>query len=304
VVPPLRRGTGGRWQGTSAVAARCCRGRPDAEEAAAHLRGVPHAAARVGASVAAVACIDAAVLEAHGHREEVPLPSDEAAAADAWVPGIEELRRLWDAGLHPQAVRAIHDELVGVDGPPLPPVVYLGVLAGRPGMDWVADTLLRIASTAGGEVTEADQHLAAWLVWDQSSLDPGQRRACRAWLSRGVPRAWVADLIAAGYRPGDADALAAGTGRGPVGAASMLRAWAAVGCHPTVSDLLDLHASGVPPWFQPSRGSLDRLVRRLGAAVTPGSVTEVGLALAREGTVAAAERVLRARFESVQKEST
>ena len=63
---------------------------------------------------------------------------------------------LWDAGLHPAVVEAIHVDLTGLGGPPLPEVVYLGALGGRQDLAWVADTLAAVEQAAAPDTPKID----------------------------------------------------------------------------------------------------------------------------------------------------
>ena len=195
----------------------------------------------------------------------------------------------WEAGLHPEVVEAVHDRVVGQDGPRLPLALYLGVVTRRPDLAWLADTLARVEGGAD------DPGLAEWLTWTPTPVDRRAPRARSGWLATGAPRPWIIELSAAGYVPDDAERLATATGRSAVGAADLLRGWVAAGCRPEVADLAAVYASGVPAWSTPSGAAIDRLsevVARTGRRTDadPPSRTELGLRLLREGTVSAAAR--------------
>jgi hypothetical protein len=190
----------------------------------------------------------------------------------------------------PQAVRSLHDRLVGADGPPLPTALYLGALVRRTDLAWVAEALQQVADAVGGPLRpELECDLAEWLLTTGATADRGERVRRGAWLTLGVPRRWIQDLAHGGYEPEDARRLAEGTGRSVSGAADYLRAWLAAGTRPAVGDLLRLHQAGVPPWSVPSRAAVDRLCDRLAtpSARRPDLTarTRAALVLAREGTV-------------------
>lgn len=293
LVPAMRRGSRGTWTTARAASARCCRPRPSASQAAEHLRSVEHASAAAVLPEDSVSRLLEAVLAAHGAAGEPRLPRWEAARAAGCVRrGLEGVASLWRAGLHPDVVLAVHAE-VGTG--PLPEVLYLGAVSGRPDLAWVADTLVAVGAAARDDPddgVEGPDALADWLVWTQTSARDTVRAACTAWLVLGVPRTWVPDLVGSGYDPDAAKALAAGTGLSEVGAVCMLRRWVEAGCRPAVPDLLGLLADGVPAWYSPSAGAVRRLVDLGGDGTT---TTEAGLALARHGTVVAAQRALAAR---------
>lgn len=294
VVPRLRRGARGSWAVAGASRARCCRPAPRAGDAAAHLRGLDHLWARADAPGPLVSRVADAVDHAHrGAGTFVLAPDDLDTLRRCVHPGTEPVEA-WEAGLHPDVVAAVHDHVVGADGPPLPLALYLGVVTRRPDLAWLADTLARVD---GGT---DDPTLAEWLTWTHTPLDRRAPRARSGWIATGTPRAWILELSAAGYTPDDAERLAAATGRSAVGAADLLRGWVAAGCRPEVAELADVHRSGVPAWSTPSGAAIDRLTEMLGDDLpTPGSTpltrTELGLLLVREGTVTAAAGQVHAR---------
>jgi hypothetical protein len=164
----------------------------------------------------------------------------------------------------------------------------------RPDLAWVAQTLATVDAAAPEPLTDDEAaDLAEWLTWTQTGLDRRHRALRAEWLVLGVPRAWVAELGESGYTPADVSLLGSASGRGVVGAVRMLRGWAAAGCRPPVVDLVALHAGGVPAWYQPSAGAVARLEEAVADLPRPPDRTSLGLALARHGTVAAAERAVR-----------
>ncbi len=298
VLPPVRRAARGTWRPTPSAAASCCRSEGSAAESVAHLRSSRHLAVRVGLSLRFVEPFCAALA-----TPDV-LPADAVDLAGGCVAGASGLLDLWLAGLHPQVVRSVHETVVGLQGPPLPSALYLGAVTRRPDLAWVADTLQAVHDASPETMTDSETgDLAEWLAWTHTGIDRRHPGARAGWLVLGVPRGWVAELTATGYTPDDAARLGAATGRGVVGAVHMLRAWVAAGCAPTVPDLVALHAEGVPAWYQPSGPAVSRLVDALADLDPPYPRARLGLALARHGTVAAAEQALRQRQTSTRRAS-
>lgn len=286
--PRLRRGARGTWRGRPSVTAGCCRPLGTAAAAAAHLRSVEHAIARSAGHPMLVADVLDRLLSQHEAAGSFRLNEQQVRDLRRCVRGDNGPVGVWDAGLHPDVVVAIHDHVVGPQGPALPEALYLGVVARRPDLDWMAETV----------AAARDPQLAEWLAWTQTPLDTRHRDARAGWLATGVPRTWIEQLSTAGYCPGDAERLARHTRRGVGGASRMLLGWVRAGCRPTTDDLLELVASGVPPWYEPSRPTIERLQAGLGRLAERYTLTELGLLLAREGTATAADAAIRAHQAS------
>ena len=307
-LPPLVWDAGpGRWRPARRVRG-CCgsRGR-DLAEVAAHLRGPDHVAAAAKADPRAVRAVMRGVLRAHGGAEDLVPPERELAEAAArCTRGCLDAVALWDAGLHPAVVVAVHDA-VGAGGR-LPARFYLGAVTRRPDLAWVAATLAA-ARESGADAAEPPmtalesgwitidapaEPLASWLVWsatDADRLDPTVRSR---WLAAGVTRRLVLALSEAGYPPEDVAALAAGWRRDADGAARSLASWVAAGARPDVADLLLLERRGVPSYAAPSAAAVARL-RGLAAGSAFGvDDTELALLIAAAGTVPHAAAALRA----------
>lgn len=287
-VPRMKRAMKGTWRAVPSSAGRCCRAVPTAGQAAAHLRGVEHVAARVGGHVTLTATVLEQVLATHREAGSFRLPPDSAELLRRCVSGTSGGVAIWEAGLHPQVVAAIHDEVVGPDGPPLPEALYLGVVSRRPDLAWMADTVAAAARAVGAPITRYDTgHLAEWLAWTQTPLDRKQRQVRAGWLATGVPRTCIEVLSDAGYSPVDAQRLATGTRRSVPGAAGLLADWVGAGCRPSVDALLSLYADGVPPWQAPSKQLIAWLRSHLGDLAQRYTTTDLGLMLVREGSVPA-----------------
>ena len=286
--PALARGTRGTWSVRARHKARCCRPTQKASDAAGHLRSVDHAAHAADASSALVRLVADGVMRAYATDPPWLLTESQLDDVRRCVRSRSGPVQLWDAGLHPTVVAAIHDEVVGEDGPTLPVALFMGVLARRPDLAWLADTLVTV------DGARPDPTLAEWLAWTHTPLDRRERQVRSGWLLSGVPRAWITELSTAGYRPQDAVRLSRATGRSLVGVADMLMGWVACGCRPTVDDLVALHEAGIPAWYRPSAAALTRIRTELGADAQRFTCTDLGLLVAREGTVPGA--LARARI--------
>lgn len=295
-VPRLKRAVRGTWRAVPAVAERCCRAEPSAAQAAEHLRSTEHVVVRAGRRARLTTSLLGPVLSAHEREGSFDLGAPDPAVLRRCVYGETGPHEVWQAGLHPQVVAAIHDEVVGADGPPLPVALYLGVVSRRPDLTWMADTVAAAARAVGAPLTRYDApQLAQWLAWTETPLDKRHRQARAAWLATGVPRGDIEQLSAAGYTPADAHALATGTGRSVAGVADLLASWVAAGCRPSVDDLLDLYGSGIPPWHSPSKRLVTRLRSVVGPLAEHYTTTELGLMVVLEGTVPAAAALIRAQ---------
>lgn len=295
-VPRIKRAVRGTWRPVPSLAGPCCRPEPTAAAAAEHLRSREHTTCSARGHALLSSTLLDAVMPAHRRAGSFAVDSDGAAVLRQCVLGDTGPRAVWDAGLHPLVVAAIHDEVVGPGGPALPEALYLGVVSRRPDLAWMADTVAAASRAVGAPITRYDSpELAEWLAWSQTLLDTRQRRARAGWLATGVPREWIEELSSAGYSPSDAQTLAAATGRSTTGVSAMLLSWVRAGCRPSVPDLVDLFASGVPAWYEPSRASITRLRDHLGGLADHYTRTELGLMLALQGTVLGAASTIRAQ---------
>jgi hypothetical protein len=297
-LPPLRRSASDTWWPSPRVPG-CCQASHSAAGAAAHLRSLSHHLRDDRGSADVLAALTDAVVRAHGGRREVPLPIDEAAAAARCVTHPLGVDTLWDAGIHPALVRAVHGAVVGAGGAPLPLDFYLGVACTRPDLGWVAATL-QAAEVSDGS---ASAELATWLAWSATALDRAQPAARAAWLAIGLPRARLEELSRAGYAVEDLRRLDATTRRGLAGTADWLAAWVRAVGHVPVDALVSLVGDGFLPYGAPSRQAVVLLRRQLRATLRVGDADPfaatlpdlaLGLALVHHGTVSAAAHALRA----------
>ena len=279
-VARMSRDTGGRW--TPAVLPADCScesfGFGSAPEAAVHLRGTKHVAHEFGVSPRALDRLLAPILDAHDTLFFTPSEVDRDAAA--MVRDFHGVDQLWDCGLHPESIVAIH-HAAWPDGPPLPVWFYLGVVSRRPALEWVARTLAVVP----------DEDIAVWLCWTNAQLDHAHPDARNGWLQAGVPRKAIAALADGSYTPIEVALLSKTTERSLAAAALTLAAWHRARCHPFPRDIALLDELGVDPWYEPSSGAIDWLEERARGRGAP-SRTQLGLLLAVCGTRAGAMKAL------------
>lgn len=275
VAPRLSRNDGGRWQVPVAHASCGCDafGFADVTEAADHWRSVRHVAIERGVSARILDHLAREILIAHDTTFALPPLESGIKSAVRERRGIEYL---WDAGLHPQMIKAIR-ETVWPDGTPLPAWFYLGAMSRRPNLDWIAATLRSVP----------DEDIAVWLCWTDADLDRAHPAARTGWLQAGVPRVAIAALADGSYSPIEVARLSHATGRSIQAAAITLAAWHRAGCHPSPDDVVLLDELGVDRWYEPSAAAIDWLCRCLPRRDGP-SRTQIGLVLAVAGTRAGA----------------
>jgi hypothetical protein len=236
VVPRLRRGARGTWKAEGTAAQRCCTPAATAQDAAEHLRSVEHTTTHSGADRQLTEALLKRVLAAHTASGSLAMDAEQHARMARCVRTERGGVALWDAGLHPKIVSAVHDEVVGADGPPLPEALYLGVVSRRPNLAWIADTVVAARATLGDPPDRDDTpRLAEWLAWTQTPMDRQERHVRAGWVAAGIPRGWIEELSRAGYRPDDTLAVAHETGRSVSGVAAMLLLWVRAGADPRLT---------------------------------------------------------------------
>jgi hypothetical protein len=279
VAPRLIRNDGGRWVVPGPALACGCNdfGFADVAEAADHWRSAAHVASERGVSTRLLDHLARGALAAHDTIFALPPLESEIKSAVRERRGIEYL---WDAGLHPQMIRAIR-AAVWPDGPPLPVWFYLGAMSRRPNLEWIASTLRGVP----------DEDIAVWLCWTDADLDRAHPAARTGWLQAGVPRVAIAALADGAYTPVEVARLSHTTGRSIQAAAIALAAWHRAGCHPSPEDLAMLDEVGMDRWYEPSAAAVDWLCRCMPRRDSP-TRTQVGLVLAVCGTRAGAMKAL------------
>lgn len=275
VPPPLRPSNGsGTWRVYPEQSCCSTKGYDRITDAFEHARDLNHLCKPFLADPKQLRDLVNAIGAAHGVDKAAPLPLDLAdQAAEGLTHGRDDVTWLWYAGVHPQAVLKIRDRL-NLDGR-LPTSFYLAVLTRKPDLDWMRTTLERAGAeiepstvTPGGVVLDASglMSMPEWLAWTAADWDRADPTARSRWLELGISRQVLLSLAGHGYSPADIEALAAGIGRSPDGAARYLVEWLICDARPTIADLVDLHRSGrTPLWHAPSAVALLRVIEILGA---------------------------------------
>jgi hypothetical protein len=279
IAPRLIRNDGGRWVIPGPPLACGCNefGFADVTDAGDHWRSVQHVASERGVSSRLLDHLAREVLAAHD--TSFVLPPLESGIKEA-VRERRGVEYLWDAGLHPEMIKAVR-AAVWPDGPPLPVWFYLGVMSRRPDLGWIASTLRSIP----------DEDIAVWLCWTDADLDRAHPAARTGWLQAGVPRVAIAALADGSYTPLEVARLSHATGRSIQASAITLAAWHRAGCHPSADDVILLDELGVDRWYEPSTAAIDWLCRCV-PRQHGLTRTQIGLVLAVTGTRAGAMKAL------------
>lgn len=275
VLPPIDLAAGGKWLPRQR-ATGCCRTVPlSREDAARHVRQPPHVAAMYAARATQVAALSDAVLEAHNAGPKDPLPHADTVVG-CCVPHETDAYTLWESGIHLAIVEAIH-HVLGVGDRPLRAEFYLTLLRSQSDRRWVHKHAVALPDDA---FTTSKKH--AFPRPDIEHIPPDVRAA---WLVTGSAPHAIEDLYAAGYSAADIETLSAATDRPPAGYAAVLVGWLSADCHPSVQELLDLHAAGVTAYYRPSAPAIARAFSALQTSLPGATLTEVGLLLAVAGSV-------------------
>lgn len=308
----------------------CCssRGFETAADAATHARG-PHVAAGFGVkSRTSVELLLHAVLQAHlgpvadasAEGFSWPAPAGIDAAGFGVVSEPTGMSALWDAGMHPDQVLAVHGRL-GVRGP-LPAISYLALTLLGVDLEWVARGLaVRDGQLSDPVLVRYDDRnlapldlawlcpprlqqgpLATWMALTCTPEDAAEDGLRAGWLTADVPRRLILELQAARYLPDQVIELGVGTARAPSAAALALYEWVRRGWHPQVADLIEVHRLGVAGLVAPSAAAVAELQRSLlrkdrklgGGAGLVRAQTELALLVAAYGSARAAARAHRA----------
>lgn len=225
--PAMFRGVNGRWVAATRVE-RCCAATMSwrsPQEAANHLRRPQHVAAEVGGTAAAVASLGEVLLRAWNASSPVRLPGAAHALVGSRVSSTTAAAQLWESGLSPYWISWVHAQVEAAA--PLSVPFYLGVMARRPDLTWVRDTVRRSPNRA--------DH--GWLAWTETALDRADpsRRSC--WLATGATRRDIASLSGSSYAPEDVRRLAELLGVSGTDAASTLASWVGTGCAAAVEQV-------------------------------------------------------------------
>ncbi|MDQ6649461.1 MAG: hypothetical protein M3Z02_05020, partial [Actinomycetota bacterium] len=228
-LPRMRRDEAGGWLSLEPVPGCCTRSPyPSAVALAEHQRSRRHCATAYAADPDQMAAFTKQVARAHGFGWGQPLPVVAAKALRRCVERPDDVRELWQAGIGPETILAVHRRLAPRGGR-RPVSLYLGVLTEQPDPDWL------VASAAAAPADGlAREDLLEWLAWTETSLDRRFRIDRSECLAMGIPRSTIWALSTNGYRPSDVHALERASGLSPVGAARLLEGWVAAGCTPSV----------------------------------------------------------------------
>ncbi|WP_353708535.1 hypothetical protein ABRQ22_03085 [Cellulosimicrobium sp. ES-005] len=270
VAPEVRPAGRGTWAVRDAVRGCACAGRTYATAglAAQHLREAGHWARRDDLPERRLA----ALLTAFDAAARPVGRSAEAVGA-VGRPGLE---RLWDAGVHPARVAAIHAEL-GIDGR-LPESVYLAVATGQVTSAWLH------------QFADLGPETLAWAATTSApDEDDGSRRA---WLDAGASREAVLALLGGPYGVPHARVLAALLDVSITHAATTLAGWVDAGCAPSPAAIARAARAGGAARPVPPSAAIDSVLTAASAA-RPDR-TQVGLLLvalqSRPATLAVVRR--------------
>jgi hypothetical protein len=201
-----------------------------------------------GALPAAVASLGKSVLAARGLADPLPPPVAALQLVGRCVASTRDVHLLWDAGLTPELVQAVHD--VATDGRLMPPSFFLGVLSGRPDLRWVREAALEVAPA----------EVKAWLPW----IPPAADEPRSDWYRLGVSGRHVIALADSPYRPADVSTLSDALRVTNNSAAATLAAWAEAGCYPSVLELIEVCGKADAGPTAVNKATVDRLAELLG----------------------------------------
>ncbi|MEQ7845762.1 hypothetical protein [Nocardioides kribbensis] len=275
VQPPIGR-RGKRW---TVEECRCSTHKTFADPgtAAPHARSPEHIARLRRVDAAQLRCLVEAASAAYGDLNRPP-----RHAAASLVAGPYGLTRVWGAGISPERVRQMH-ESVCPTGQPLPDLFYLQMAF----TDAPVECLRRVLATTG------DPTALMWALSTLKPIDPIDPGARAGWLALGTPRQDTVTLLSARYSPSDAARLGAVIDRHVGHAASVLAAWARIGCPATTDQLVDLHRARGDNWYAPSGPAVQRLHREANQAGVDITPTQAALVLATAGSVLDAAWLIR-----------
>jgi hypothetical protein len=241
------------------------------QAAARHLRGALHLATKYAVPVARLRPLLVEVETAHGTG--VPPEHRDAAELVLESRGLEDL---WEAGVHPAAVREAIALIPRVTEP-LPVWFYLGI-AFQP----VDDTLRELLAGCASAQT------AAWVVWSDDARRQWSAQLTAEWLRTEVARSELEILVRRRVPVEAAEDLAAVTGRTLRQAATELAAWALADCYPKADDVALLDRLGLEVSPRPSCAAVDRAEEEVGWSVPRErrpSRSELGVMVALAGGV-------------------
>lgn len=257
------------WQVVTPAAECECSSRrwTQPEQAAAHLRDLRHWCKATGAAYPSTGRLLRLLQTATGTASW----SEEWAFAgySRRVERETDLIRLWEAGIHPDVVAAVHDGLGLTD--PLNAQAYLHIVTRRLDLEW-----LRPFVPGGAQaVTWA---ASTYKKWDERHPDDRL-----AWFRAGIHYN-VITAVMGGYSLTDLRTLAEETGMTLNEAGHVMADWRQTSCRPSVTDMVRVFRL-VPHGRQaPTPPALKAVLHRTKGSRGEMSTTEVGLVLVAAGT--------------------
>jgi hypothetical protein len=277
-LPRIGRGAGGLWH-TKELFRGCCAGVtwPTAMEAARHWRSAQHVAAEISAHPQQLEELGKVLLRARGLREPHRLELRPELVGTV-VTKAQDLHDLWDAGLSPDLVAALHRAVNATR--PLPFAFYVGVAIRRPSLDWIRATAEEVPERAD----------FTWLSWTETRSDKKDRGLRARWLGLGVARADIDALTVSPYGPDEVRRLARALGRSANTAAGLLARCVRAECTPDLEELAAACAAADPPPEVVSGPALHRLMSLINL---PATREQAALALLTCGSAVVAADVIR-----------
>jgi hypothetical protein len=278
-LPRIVRGIGGRWYCKRRVATCCANSASwvSAMLAAAHWRSARHVAAELDCHTKQLEDLGKALLRARGLREPLSVKVQPELVGTV-VTKTQDLHDLWDAGLSPDLVTALHRAVNATR--PLPFAFYVGVALRRPSLAWIRTTAEEVPERAD----------FTWLSWTESRADKKDRGLRARWLSLGVPRADIDTLTDSPYGPEEVRRLAQALGRSANAAAGLLARCVRAECTPDLKELAAACAAADPPPEVVSSATLHRLMSLIDL---PATREQAALALLTCGSPVVAADLIR-----------
>lgn len=254
-----------------APVARCeCSSRrwEQAEQAAAHLRDLLHWCRAYGASYSRTA----------GLVQRLHAATGEAAWVERWpfggfshkVERESDLFKLWEAGIHPNLVTRVHDDLGLSD--PLNAQAYLHIVTRRLDLGWLRPFV------AGGP------QAVVWAATTHSPWDARYPDDRREWFDAGLHFNLITALLGSPYSLADVRTLASAIEVSLNAAGHVMADWLATRARPSVAELARV-CQLVPHGRQaPTPAALKAVLARTEEGRGEMTVTEVGLVLVAAGT--------------------
>lgn len=295
--PPIRPVENGRFTVVTPITrgCECAKGQPwSAPACGEHLRTIQHWAKHHATTVSRVEKLFVTILEAWGPVPERPGAASIDRAAEL-LHGLDGVRELWAAGVHPDLVIEVHHLLDPRedDGPaPLAPHTILLALAGDGvRQPWVES----FRGLPPPVVVQALRHRQ-----DLADLDAD---LVRAWIDAGVLLGDAVVLVRAHWSLDGLDRAARRLGWSRLSTARIAAQWHTAGCTTASDELVETYLDPhVPPLVVPNAAALAKVRERCGVQLHGVPELDVARALLRSGsvdlTVAFVKRVSAPRASS------